>query len=101
MCNTKSEFTKIVNKRRKAAALKKKLEAKVDKLDEEIIEYAKKKGEAGGKNGNTLIVFGDDFKVSVISITQHPWDGDKLRQLLGDDVSKYQGLNIYFRIDIR
>ena len=101
MLKNKDAFTKAVNKRRKATALKKKLDALIDSLDEEIIDYAQRKGEAGGKNGNSLIVFGEGYKVSVITITQHPWDGDKLKALLGDRVGEYQGINVYDRIDIR
>ena len=101
MCKNKDEFTKLVNRRRKANALKKKLEDKVKELDHEIIEYVTKKGEAGGKNGNSIIVFGDGYKVSVITITQHPWDGDKLKALLGDNAEQYQTVNVYPRVDIR
>lgn len=101
MCNNKDEFDKLVAKRRKANALKKKLEEQVKELDHEIIEYVTKKGEVGGKGGNSIIVFGDGYKVSVITIEQHPWDGDKLKALLGDRVDQYQTISVFPRVDIR
>ena len=100
MCKNKDEFTQIVATRRKANALKK-LEEYVKELDHEIIEYVTKKGEAGGKNGNSIIIYGDGYKVSVIEITQHPWDGDKLKSFLGDKVPDFQTTNCYPRVDIR
>lgn len=101
MCKNKDELNKLVARRRKLKALEKKIEKELDLLDEEIIQYAKAKGSVGGKDNNTLIVFGDDYKVSVIEITQHPWDGDKLKDYLGDNITDFQKTNIYSRIDIR
>jgi len=101
MCKNKDEFSKIVRKRRRAVALKKKLESWIDKMDDEIIKYAHAKGVKGGKDNNTLIVFGDDYKASVIMITQHPWDGDKLRKYLGDNISQFQKTSTFSKVDIR
>lgn len=101
MCNTKEELEKLIRKQRKASALKKKLDAKVKSLNAEIADYVLKKGEPGGSKGASFIVYGDDYKVSVIMITQNLWDGDKLKALLGDTVGEYQNPNTYPKVDIR
>jgi len=101
MCKNKDEFTKLVARRRKLKALERKIEAELDKIDAEIIKYAQAKGSKGGKDNKTLIIIGDNYKVSVIEITQHPFDGAKLKEYFGDDISKYQKTNTYNRIDIR
>lgn len=101
MLKNKADFDKAVSKRRKIKSLIKKLEAKLDVVDADIIKYAKAKGTEGGKDNNTMIVIGDGYKVSVIEITQHPWDNDKLKAFLGDMVPEYQRTNTYDRIDIR
>ena len=101
MCKNKDEFDKLIAKRRKANSLKKKMEKRVKELDQEIIEYVTKRGDAGGKNSNSFIIFGDGYKVSVIMIEQHPWDGDKLKTLLGDRVDQYQTISVFPRVDIR
>lgn len=101
MCKNKEEFNKLVAKRRKLKALEKKIKAELEIVDEEIIHYAQEKGTEGGKDNNSIIVFGDNYKVSIINITQHPFDGDKLKEYFGDNISQYQKTNTYKRIDIR
>lgn len=101
MCKNKDEFTRLVTKRRKLKALIKKLESKLEVVDDEIIQYARDKGSEGGKDHNSMVVFGDGYKVSVITVTQRPWDGDKLKAFLGDSFSDYQKTSTYSRIDIR
>lgn len=100
MCNNKEELTKLVRKQRKATALKKKLEDRIDALNAEISEYVCKKGDPNEK-GTTFVVFGDDFKVSVCVITQYRWDNDKLKPFLGNSVRDYQYPNTYSKVDIR
>jgi len=100
MCKNKEEFNKLVARRRKLKALSKKIDSQLDALDEEIISYAKAKGTKGGKDNNTFIVFGDDYKVSVIQITQHPFDSDKLKQFFGENITQYQKTNTFPRITI-
>ena len=101
MCNNKSELDALVAKKRKLNSLKKKLEARITEIDTEITEYAEAKGERGGKDNSTYIVYGDGYKVSCILITQHPFDGDKLKKFFGDKISDFQKTNIYRRVDIR
>ena len=101
MCKNKEELAKLVRKQRKASALKKKLDTQIKALNAEIAEYVLKKGELGGSKGTTYVVYGDDYKVSVIMVTQMLWDSDKLKNLLGDRVSEYQNPNPYPKVDIR
>lgn len=101
MCKNKKEFDVLVAKKRKMSALKKKLESRISELDEEIIKYASEKGELGGKDNQTYIVYGDDYKVSIIQITQHPFDNDKLKEFLGDKVADFQKVTTFRRVDIR
>ena len=101
MCKNKTELDALVAKKRKLNALKKKLEARISEIDEEIINYAETKGERGGKDNQTYIVFGDTYKVSCPLITQHPFDGDKLKGFFGDRISDFQKTSTYRRVDIR
>lgn len=101
MCKNKAELDVLVAKKRKMSSLKKKLEAKISEIDNEIIAYAEAKGEVGGKDQQTYIVYGDGYKVSCILITQHPFDNDKLKAFLGDRVADFQKVSSYRRVDIR
>lgn len=101
MCNNKDELDVLVAKYRKLSALKKKIEESRKSVTDEIIDYATRKGTVGGKNNATLIVFGDGYKVSVITINNPVWDSDKLKGLLGDDYADYQKSSSYPKLDIR
>lgn len=101
MCKTKSELDKAVAKYRKAVTLKKKLEAQLAEISKDITEYVVAKGEAGGKNGSTLVVSGDDYKVSYITSEQHTLDSDLVKALLGDELPSYQKVRIQHRLDVR
>ena len=101
MCKNKEELNVKVAKRRKLAALKKKIEDRIKEIDHDIIEYVIAKGTKGGKDNNTLIVFGDGYKVSYITIISHPLDNDKIKELLGDRIAEYQTETSSNRLDIR
>lgn len=101
MCKTKMELNELVAKRRKLAATKKKIEDRIKDIDHDIIEYVTAKGEKGGKNGSSLIVFGDGYKVSYITITSHPLDNDKVKEFLGDRVVEFQVEKNSRKLDIR
>lgn len=101
MCKNKDELNQLVARRRKLSALKKKLEAQIKDLDHDIIEYVVAKGEKGGKDDNTLIVFGDGYKVSYITVISHPLDTDKVKELLGDKITEYQTEKSSNKLDIR
>jgi len=101
MCKNKDELNKLVAKYRKLAALEKKVKTARDAIKDDIIDYATRKGEKGGKDGTTLIVFGDGYKVSVITINNAVFDGKKLEALLGDKISEYQKTSTYPKLDIR
>jgi hypothetical protein len=101
MCKNKAELDVLVAKKRKMSSLKKKLEAKLEAIDAEITAYAEAKGERGGKDQQTYIVYGDDYKVSCILITKYPFDNDKLKAFLGDKVADFQKVSSYRRVDIR
>lgn len=101
MCKNKDELNTLVAKYRKLSALKKKIDTTRDGIKDEIIDYATRKGEKGGDNGTTLIVFGDGYKISVITIDKPAFDSDKLKALLGDKLSDYQKVSSYPKLDIR
>jgi len=101
MCKTKAELDKLVARKRKLSALKKKLEAQLKDVDSDIIEYVVAKGEKGGKNDNTLIVFGDGYKVSYITSETHPLDKEKLEALLGDKIEEYKTVQFKSKLDVR
>ena len=101
MCKTKDELNKLVARKRKLSALKKKLDAQLKDVDNDIIEYVVAKGEKGGKNDNSLIVFGDGYKVSYITTISHPLDNDKIKALLGDRIAEYQTTKSSNKLDVR
>lgn len=101
MCKNKDELNALVAKRRKLSALKKKIEAQVKEIDHDIIEYVVAKGEQGGKDNNTLIVFGDGYKVSYITVVQHPLDSDKVKEFLGDQLPDFLTVKTSSKLDIR
>ena len=101
MCKTKMELNELITKRRKLAAAKKKIEEQIKDIDHDIIEYVVAKGEAGGKDNNSLIVFGDGYKVSYITITSRPLDNDKIKEFLGDKISEFQYIKTSNKLDIR
>ena len=80
MCKNKDELNKLVAKYRKLAALEKKVKTARDAIKDDIIDYATRKGEKGGKDGTT---------------------GKKLEALLGDKISEYQKTSTYPKLDIR
>lgn len=101
MCKNKEEFTKQVAKARKLIAEKKKIEAQLKEVKADLIEYVLAKGELGGKNQTTRIVYGDDYKVSYLTIVEHPLDTDKIKAYLGDKLSEFQTEKSSNKLDIR
>jgi len=101
MCKNKSELNELVAKRRKLAAEKKKIESQIKDIDHDIIEYVLAKGTVGGKDNNTLIVFGDGYKVSYITVISHPLDSDKVKDYLGDTLPEFLTEKISNKLDIR
>ena len=101
MCKNKTELNELVAKRRKLAAEKKKIEALLKDVDHDIIEYVIAKGTVGGKDNNTLIVFGDGYKVSYITVVKHPLDSDKVKEYLGDSLEQFLTESISNKLDIR
>lgn len=101
MCKNKVELTNQVNKVRKLMAEKKKLEAQIKDIKEDITEYVLAKGVLGGKNNTSRIVYGDDFKVSYLTTVEHPLDTDKVKDFLGDRLPEFQTEKISNKLDIR
>ena len=101
MCKNKDELDKLVAKRRKIISTQKKLDDKLDQINKDIIEYVLAKGTSGGKDNQTLIVIGDGYKISYITITQHPLDKKKVEEFLGDRLPEFQKTNSYPKLDIR
>lgn len=101
MCKNKAEFTELVAEYRKLSAQKKKAESDLKAVKADMEEYLKAKGVPGGKDGLTLVVFGDGYKVSLTVGDKTTFDGDKLKALLGDDLCEYQKSTPYSKIDVR
>lgn len=101
MCKNKKELTELVAKRRELDAEKKKIESKIKKVNEDIIEYVLAKGEVGGKDNNTLIVIGDGYKISYITVVSHPLDSDKVKELLGEKLPDFLTEKRSCKLDIR
>jgi len=101
MCKNKAEFTELVAEYRKLSAQKKKAESDLKAVKADMEEYIRAKGVPGGKDGMTLVIFGDGYKVSLIPIDSPIFDGEKLRALLGDSLAEYQKPNVYSKIDVR
>lgn len=90
MCKTKKELDKLVAKRRELSAEKKKIEAKLSEVDKDIIDYVLAKGIKGGKDNLSLIVIGDGYKVSYITVVKHPLDNEKVKKFLGVRLPQFQ-----------
>lgn len=90
MCKTKKELDKLVAKRRELAAEKKKIETKLSEVDKDIIDYVLAKGIKGGKDNLSLIVIGDGYKVSYITVVKHPLDSEKVKKFLGVRLPQFQ-----------
>ena len=101
MCKNKLEFTAAVSRYRKLSAEKKKVDAELDVVKDDMEEYIKKKGVPGGKNGLSLVVFGDGYKVTLIPLEHTTYDDDKLKAVLGPDLDQYKRSTPYSRIDVR
>lgn len=101
MCKNKLEFTAAVARYRKLSAEKKKVEAELGLIKADMEEYIKKKGVPGGKNGLSLVVFGDGYKVTLIPLENVTYDGDKLKAVLGPDLEQYKRIKPYSKIDVR
>lgn len=101
MCKNKEELNELVSQYRKLSSKKKKIEEELDKVKDDIIEYVVAKGVKGGKNNNSLIVFGDGYKVAYITVVTHPLDSKKLKALLGDDIEQYQMEKSTPKLDVR
>lgn len=101
MCKNKNELNELIAKRRKLSAEKKKLDSQIKDIDHDIIEYVLAKGTAGGKDGNTLIVFGDGYKVSYITAVSHPLDTDRVKEYLGDNLAEFLLEKRSSKLDIR
>lgn len=102
MCKTKSEFAELVTKFRKLTAKQKKIEQDLASVKEDMAEYILAKGVKSGKSGNTLVVLGDDFKVSYIVMTRQDFDTKKLNEFFGDRAIEFKKAPITFpRFDVR
>ena len=101
MCKNKKELTELVAKRRELDAEKKKIESKIKKINEDIIEYVLAKGETGGKDNRTLIVIGEGYKISYITVVSHPLDSDKVKEFLGEKLPDFLTEKSSYKLDIR
>lgn len=101
MCKNKTELNELVAQYRKLSAKKKKVEEELDLVKEDIIEYVVAKGVKGGKDNNSLIVFGDGYKVAYITKISHPLDSDKVKSFLGSSLNEFLTEKSSNTLDIR
>ena len=101
MCKNKKELAELVAKRRELDAKKKKIDSQIKKINEDIIEYVLAKGEIGGKDNRTLVVIGDGYKISYITVISHPLDNDKVKEYLGDKLPDFLTEKSSNKLDIR
>lgn len=101
MCKNKAEFTELVEMYRTLSSEKKRIETALDAVKADMEQYIKTKGKPKKAGSLTLVVFGHDYKVSCIPLENITYDGEKLKELLGDDIAQYQKVKPYTRIDVR
>lgn len=100
MCKNKAEFDALVEEYRKLSAQIKKADERLDAVKEDMESYMKAKGTPGGKNGKTLIVYGNGYKASLTPCESSTLDKEKLTDLLGDSLAQYQKTKSYNQIRV-
>ena len=101
MCKNKEELGVQVERYRKLTAASKKIETELATIKDDIMAYVNAKGKPKAEGSTTLVVFGDDYKVSVIIANNSVFDTDKLKEALGDDLSSYKKNKPYPKLDVR
>lgn len=101
MCKNKAEFDKLVIEYRILSTMKKKVEERLKKVKPDMEKYLRAKGKPSGKNGKSLVIMGDGYKVTLSESERKLFDGDKLGALLGPDLPQYQKSSIITKIDVR
>ena len=101
MCKNKEELTAQITRYRKLTAAFKKLEAELKEVKDDIIAYVNAKGKPKEEGSTTLVVFGDGYKVSIITVTNSSFDSSKLKEVLGEDLSAYKKITSSPRLDVR
>lgn len=100
MCKNKKELNNLVEKYRKLTAEKKKIDKELGSIKADITEYVLAKGTKGGKDDLTLIVFGDGYKISYITVVSHPLDTDKVKEYLGESLVQFQTESISNKLTV-
>ena len=100
MCKNKKELDAAVTKYRKLTAEKKKIDKELASIKQDITEYVLAKGTKGGKDNLTLIVFGEGYKISYITVVAHPLDTDKVKEYLGENVIQFQTESISNKLTV-
>ena len=102
MCKTKKELNKLVEKLRAAKIAKAQLEAEIDSLQTDIIEYVLKHGVLDDtKKSRPLVVLGDTYKLSYGDRIRTDMDREKLKDLLGKSYDLYVITKSYKQLDLR
>ena len=100
MCKNKKELDNLVAKYRNLNAEKKKIDNQLKAVKEDITEYVLAKGVPGGKDDLALIVFGDGYKISYITVVSHPLDNDRVKEYLGDSLEQFQTESISNKLTV-
>ncbi len=93
MCKTMKELEEQVATYRSLKALLDEANAEMEACKAEILNYL--------KTNNKEKEIGKDFNVSYSQCSKTTYDGDALKNLLGDDVVKYQKVSQYTRVNVR
>ena len=100
MCKNKKELDQFVAKYRELTATQKLIDEQMKSIKAEIKEYAVKKGKPSGKDNLTLVVFGEDYKISYTTVKSTSLDSDKVKALLGDSLPQFQKESVSNRLSI-
>lgn len=100
MCKNKQEFNVQVERYRQLAATIKKLETELSSVKDDISSYVVAKGKPAKKGSDTLVVFGDGYKVSWILKNSTSFNTAKLQEVLGKDLEQYKNHTSYRQLTV-
>lgn len=102
MCRTKTELNEKVAEYRKLHAKIKKLNAQLDLIKDDIIDYVVKYGDCDESSPSKSIkVSGIDYQLLYLTICQEKLDKKQLKQDLGEEkYAEYVTPNIYNQLRV-
>ena len=95
MCHSKEELGVIISDLRQLKAMKAEIEAEISSKQSEIMNYLKDSGYDAKQE-----CIGNDFVVKWNTCERSSFSKDKLKEVLGEDLSKFQIVSTYERLYI-